>query len=49
MKELVKIKHWRQYTMESGGWVFTEAMKKEKADKLIEAHIYEDAEIVNAN
>jgi len=44
--ELVRIRYWKQETMESGGWMLTEPMSQFTALKLIEAHAYEQAEIV---
>ena len=44
--ELVRIRYWRQETMESGGWMLTETMSQFTALKLIEENVYEQAEIV---
>jgi len=45
MTEIVRIRYWQQETMESGGWRLTEPMSKPTAEKLIEAQVYEQAEI----
>jgi len=46
MTEVVRIRYWQQETMESGGWSLTEPMSQYTAEKLIEAQVYEQAEIV---
>ncbi len=46
MKEVVQIRYWQQETMDSGGWRLTEPMSQSTAEKLIEAQVYEQAEIV---
>ncbi len=46
MQKMVRIRYWRQDTLEAGHYVLSCLMLLDNALKLLDLHIYERAEIV---
>jgi len=43
--DLVNIKYWSQYCMEAGEWVLMGPLRRQIAEQLIDARLYEQASI----